>query len=75
MLSRPPAFLLSCAFGAVGIVLLLLGAITGATALFVGAVAAGSLSLGSALYWRSELISEWRRAKPDRPSRQPTRRR
>jgi hypothetical protein len=75
MLWGPPAFVLSCAFGAVGIVLLLVGALTGATALFVAAVAAGSLSLGSALYWRSELISQWRRTEPDRRSRRPTRQR
>jgi hypothetical protein len=58
--SRPPALLVSCAFGAAGVLLLVTGAMFSSTPLFVVAVAAGSLSLGSALYWRSELIREWR---------------
>lgn len=69
MTPGPPAFVLSCAFGALGIIVLFVGAVVGAKAFFVVAVAAGTLSLASALYWRSELISEWRREKQSRDSR------
>ena len=57
----PPALALSAAFGAVGVVLFFVGAVTGANSAFVAGVAAGALSLAAALYWRSELISAWRR--------------
>lgn len=55
----PPALVLSCALGAVGVLLLLVGAVVNSDAVFVAGVAAGALSLGAALYWRSELISAW----------------
>ena len=57
----PPALVLSAAFGAVGVLLFFVGALTGTNAVFVAGAAAGALSLGAALYWRSELISAWRR--------------
>ena len=57
----PPALIASTALGGVGAVLLVLGAALGGDAFFVGGVAAGALSLAAALYWRSELISSWRR--------------
>ena len=55
-----PAFVASCAFGAVGAVLLLTGLVSGAEALVLVATALGSLSLVSALVWRGQLISKWR---------------
>lgn len=57
--SKPPAFVASCAFGAVGAVFLLLGLITGSTPLLVLSGLGGTLSLISALVWRSQLIDAW----------------
>ena len=57
----PPALAVSTGFGALGVLLFFIGAITGTTAVFVAGAGAGALSLGAALYWRSELISSWRR--------------
>ena len=68
--SRPGApvpLTLSIVAGALGVALLLLGAVTGNDALPVAAVVAGSLSLGAALYWRSMLISAWGAQKRGRP--------
>lgn len=62
----PPALVLSCAFGAVGVALLVLGALLSRDAVFVAGVAAGALSLGAALYWRSELVSTWAERKQGR---------
>jgi hypothetical protein len=61
---RHPAFLLSCAIGAVGVGLVLVAGITGLGAIFVAALLAGSLSLGAALYWRSLLETDWASRKP-----------
>lgn len=61
---RHPAFLLSCAFGAVGAVVLLLGFATGVEALYVAAIVIGSVSLACALYWRSLLVSDWAGRRP-----------
>lgn len=63
----PVPLVLSIVAGALGVVLLLLGAVTGNDALPVAAVVAGSLSLGAALYWRSLLISAWGAEKRGRP--------
>lgn len=64
-----PAFILSCAFGAVGVVLILVGAlIDNNPVLYVG-VFAGFLSLVSALAWRAELVSSWARRKGARRPR------
>ena len=63
---RPPALVTSCVFGAVGAVLLLAGLATGSEPVLIGSGAAGSLSLISALVWRSQLIEEWRREHPRR---------
>lgn len=64
----PPApLVLSIAFGVLGSVLLVAGLIGGSTGLAVGGFAAGSLSLGAALYWRSLLISSWAAQKRGRP--------
>lgn len=57
---RPPVpLVLSVAFGAVGLVLLVAGLVGGSTPVAVAGFLAGSLSLGAALYWRSLLVSEW----------------
>lgn len=63
----PPALVLSCVLGAVGLLLLVAGAMAGGDGLFVAAFVAGSLSLGAALYWRSELVSSWARRRRGRP--------
>lgn len=57
---RPPALVASCVFGAIGLILLLIGFATGSTPVLVASGAAGSLSLASALVWRSQLIDAWR---------------
>lgn len=57
---RPVPLVLSAACGAVGVVLLLIGAITSTNAFFFAGMLAGVASLGVALYWRSELIAAWR---------------
>jgi hypothetical protein len=65
---RPPVpLVLSIAFGALGFVLLAAGLIGGSTGLAVAGFAAGSLSLGAALYWRSLLINSWAAQKRGRP--------
>jgi hypothetical protein len=56
---QPPAFLVSAGFGVAGLVLLLLGAVTGADALYLSGVAAGVISLVAALVWREELVVAW----------------
>ncbi|HEX8771647.1 MAG TPA: hypothetical protein VF711_12850 [Acidimicrobiales bacterium] len=56
---QPPAFLISAGFGVVGLVLLFLGAATGADALYLSGVAAGVISLIAALVWREELVVAW----------------
>ena len=69
---RPPApapFVLSCALGAAGLVLLLAGAATATTALSLAGVVSGTLSLGAALYWRSLLITAWHAQTGARPGR------
>ncbi|MDQ1374320.1 MAG: hypothetical protein QOJ09_1658 [Actinomycetota bacterium] len=61
---RHPAFVLSCAFGALGVVLLLAGLVASANALYFAAIAIGSVSLACALYWRSLLVADWAERKP-----------
>lgn len=63
---RHPAFLLSCAFGALGVMLLLVAVATSADGLFVAVIGAGAVSLACALYWRSLLVSDWSARKPRR---------
>jgi hypothetical protein len=62
--SDHPAFLASCAFGALGVLLLLLGAVTGIHGLLYAGVGAGAASLVAALAWRSDLVTAWRRDHP-----------
>jgi predicted aspartyl protease len=57
--AKPPAFVASCAFGALGAVLLLLGLVIGSTPLLILSALMGTLSLISALVWRSQLIDAW----------------
>ncbi len=68
---RPAALVVSVVLGIVGAVLFVVGALLGSDAVFVAGATAGALSLGAALYWRSELITAWRRDRPHRsgPSR------
>jgi hypothetical protein len=60
--ATPPALTLSIILGVIGAVVLLVAIITGWTALFVAAAGAGAASLIAALYWRSQLITDWRDA-------------
>jgi len=57
---RPPALVASCVFGVIGGALLLIGFATKATPVLVLSGLGGSLSLISALVWRSQLIDAWR---------------
>lgn len=59
-----PAFVLSCALGALGLLLIVAGLIVGGEVIFVVGAAAGAASLVAALYWRGELITSWRRDHP-----------
>lgn len=70
--SRPPrALVVACVLGAVGALVLLVGAATGSDGVAVAGLAFGCGSLGAALAWRSALISSWRasrgRGGPARP--------
>ena len=58
--TRPPALAWSVGFGAVGVMLLLLGLAGGNETLTVLGVTAGTLSLVAVLIWRSQLIAAWR---------------
>ncbi|MDP9403725.1 MAG: hypothetical protein M3P85_10420 [Actinomycetota bacterium] len=55
----PAALALSCAFGALGVVLIFAGLATSADAAFLAGLVAGVVSLSAALFWRSELVSSW----------------
>ncbi len=56
---RPVPFVLSCVLGMVGLVLVVAGIVLGNTGLAMAGFAAGTLSLGAALYWRSLLVNAW----------------
>lgn len=58
--ARPPALVVSCVFGVMGAVLLLVGVATGSTPVLVLSGLGGTLSLIAALVWRSQLIEAWR---------------
>jgi lipid-A-disaccharide synthase-like uncharacterized protein len=62
--STQPAFWLSCALGALGVLLILIGLIVGGQVIFVVGAAAGAISLIAALVWRSDLVAAWRRDHP-----------
>jgi hypothetical protein len=59
-----PAFRISVALGAIGVVLLVIGAATGVHGLLYAGVGAGAGSLVAALAWRAELVNAWRRDHP-----------
>ncbi len=57
-----PGFLLSCAFGAIGLLIIIVGLIAGAGQIvFVIGTFVGFLSLIAALAWRADLVSAWKR--------------
>ncbi len=60
---RPPALVASIAFGALGLVLLAIGFVSASNPVLVLSGLAGTLSLASALVWRSQLIDAWRAQK------------
>lgn len=59
-----PAFRISAALGALGVVLLFLGAVSGLHGFLFAGVGAGAASLVAALAWRAELVNAWRRDHP-----------
>ena len=59
MSERPPALTLSIVFGALGVLLILVGFALHSTAVDVAGTIAGAVSLLSALYWRSQLVADW----------------
>lgn len=58
--ARPPAFVASCVFGAIGIALMAVGWASGLDGLFLAGLTSGGLSLACALWWRSQLVASWR---------------
>ena len=59
MSERPPALTLSIVFGAIGVLLILVGFAIRSTPVDVAGTIAGAVSLLSALYWRSQLVADW----------------
>lgn len=64
----PAPLFLACAFGAVGLVLIVAGLAVSVNAVVLAGLAAGVLSLSFALFWRSELVSAWATAKRSQKS-------
>ncbi len=64
-----PGFLLSCGFGAVGMLLIIAGLVFGGQVIFVVGTFLGMLSLISALAWRADLVTTWKRDHPNRRRR------
>ena len=57
-----PGFWLACGFGALGVLVIVVGLIVGVGQIvFVIATFLGFLSLVSALGWRADLVSAWKR--------------
>jgi hypothetical protein len=56
-----PGFLFSCGFGALGLLLIIVGLVIGGQVIFVVGTFLGALSLISALAWRADLVSAWKR--------------
>jgi hypothetical protein len=56
-----PGFLLSCAFGALGMLMILIGLVIGGQVIFEVGTFLGALSLIAAMAWRADLISAWKR--------------
>ena len=61
-----PAFMVSCALGALGLALIVAGLLIGGEVIFVVGAFAGFVSLVAALAWRADLVSAWRRDHPRR---------
>jgi hypothetical protein len=59
-----PAFVISFAFGAAGLLVFLSGILIGGEVIFEVGAALGAISLLSALAWRADLVSAWRREHP-----------
>jgi hypothetical protein len=58
---RPhPGLTVSVIAGAVGVVLLLTGALLGVHGILYAGVVAGAISLIGALVWRADLVATWR---------------
>jgi uncharacterized membrane protein len=64
----PPALRASVAFGAVALLVLIVGFASQSTPVLVVATAAGVSSLVCALIWRAQLIEAWRK-EHGRPTR------
>ena len=62
--SSHPAFLISVALGALGVLTILIGAVVGGQTIFEVGVGIGALSLIAALAWRADLVSSWHREHP-----------
>src|SRR4051812_44753229 len=60
---RHPGFTVSVSAGAVGVLLILSGALLGADGVLVAGVVAGAISLLAALVWRADLVASWRAGK------------
>jgi hypothetical protein len=56
-----PGFLVSCGFGALGLLLIIVGLVVGGEVIFVAGTFLGALSLIAALAWRADLVSTWKR--------------
>jgi hypothetical protein len=59
-----PAFRISAGLGALGLILLVIGAATNIHGFLFAGVGAGAGSLVAALAWRADLVSAWRRDHP-----------
>jgi hypothetical protein len=61
-----PAFLISLALGAVGVLMILTGLLVGGQVIFEVGAGLGAASLIAAMAWRADLVSTWRREHPGR---------
>ena len=65
-----PGFLLSCGFGALGLLVIVVGLIVGVGQIvFVIGTFLGFLSLLAALAWRADLVNSWKQSHPARRPR------
>ena len=60
---RHPGFTVSVIAGAVGVVLLLSGALLDVHGILYAGVIAGAIPLLAALVWRADLVASWRAGK------------
>jgi hypothetical protein len=59
-----PAFLISLALGAVGLLMILMGVLVGGQVIFEVGAGLGAASLIAAMAWRADLVTTWRRDHP-----------